>query len=107
MIIKFIGSQIPANYSQPTSAPQLKQSQQYKGKTYSLLGISKRTYSLQERRWLAVKAFAKTFFSLGLALFLKSTRQEWRSYWTGKGKVALYSHSNLLVTKTLANQGKL
>src|ERR1700730_16465947 len=92
MIIKFIGSQIPANYSQPTSAPQLNQSQRYKGKTYFL----------QERRWLAVKAFAKTFFSIGLFLFLESTRQEWRSYWTGKGKIALYTHSNLLFTQLVA-----
>jgi len=105
MNIEFIENQIPLYYSKPQPIPCLEQSKEYNGQTYTLLGISEKTYSFRDRIWLAIRAFAETVFSLGLGLFFETTRNDWKSFWTGKRNIMLYSSSSILSEQILANRG--
>lgn len=106
MKTEFINEALPSKYSQPTKPLQAyEQTKTVNGVTYKLIGESIEELSLSSRLIAGVHALAKTLFSLGLGLISECTRDDWRSFWTGRSCMVLYTSSNLLANNILANQG--
>ena len=101
MQIKFIDDIIPNNYSNLRPISNLDKIKLREGRQYILLGQSEKTCLFRQRVLLGISALAKTILTLGVWLLSEKTRSDWKSFFTGKKVVAIYSSSPFLARQIL------
>lgn len=78
------------------------------GRNYVLMGQFEKTFSRMQRVRIAIRALIKTI-PLGIGLFFKSTREDWKAVFTGKKVVVYYqaessTQSNLFKQATQSDK---
>lgn len=107
MKVKIIDTYITEDYSNLKHS-QVKKTIEKEGKIYTLLTCSEHTYRIPQRIWLGIRVLAKTLFSLGFGLISVKTQSQWKSFFSGKQVVAIYTSSILfLARKILAESGDI
>lgn len=92
MDLEFINANtgLPNDYSPSRPSSLEAQKQGPDGRAYRFIGIYEKNFSPREQGWFFIYTFAKTLFSLGLALFSETVRNDWKALWRGKKVVAIY-----------------